>query len=147
MIIRLIVFLAILALHVLTPSWFLNDWFRLIDRLLIALSFLCIVGYPFYKIHESYRIWSFILIINVLLYFLWTGYVDPDTDHHPEAAFWRLALIFNVESKLPIKIAGILEWIIFLQVLITLAIFFAIFFTVLRFHVRKKARRPKSQNL
>lgn len=121
MIMKIIVTLLAILFHVATPSWYLTDFLKIGDFVVIFCSLVSIIADKSSEKNKSWNLIFHFLSLNVLIYFFATAQVlVPDVG--PERTRYRLELILNLSFDLPLHVGKVIELLNAIQILLSLVI-------------------------
>jgi hypothetical protein len=132
MTLRISIFVVCLVLHLLTPSWYLSDFLKVADWVMLLFSAIDIL---LYKLNLGIRkSASFYLSINSLLYFISTTqkmYPDVGVNYFST----RLGVIFKTKNIFPEGVLRFVEVVNIIQILLGILI---VIYLVFKLYVSKK---------
>src|SRR5688572_9766962 len=110
-----IVILISILLHLLTPHWFLNDYLNIADWIMIVSGLIGLLIIRVFRKNKFVFVFSFILSINSLLYYITTVQI-LSSEIEDERAVYRLLVSLNIKDYINIGLSKLIEIINALQI-------------------------------
>ncbi len=143
MIIKIIVTLLAILFHVATPSWYLKDFLKVGDFVVIFCSLVNIIADKSSEKNKSWNSIFHFLSLNVFIYFFATAQVlVPDVGS--ESVSYRLELIANLSFDLPLNVGKVIELLNAIQILLSLVIVIVYGLYRVIFKIKKPRQKPWS---
>jgi hypothetical protein len=128
--IRLLILCIIIGLHFLTPRFFYSDILRICDWIIISCMLIAIITFFYNQDNSRIKLFTFILTINSLLYFLITVR-ESIPDVGDPVLFYRIPIIMNIKSNTANEFGYFIEYINYIQALFSVAILLILLISIL----------------
>ena len=119
MILRTLILAFAIALHILTPHWFLKDFLTIADWIMIFCGFLSLFIYKSVERDKKIFILSFLLSLNVLVYYVTTVQMLT-LDGGDDRMSYRLQVIFRTSVNIPMNFGEGIEIFNVVQIVLSI---------------------------